>query len=136
VVASATEKSSRDTWLCSKVGGEWSPCRGRRNHPKKDSWRKEGRHTSRIGVFRSKYCPCTSPTILTGGLSSISVRCAKKTSRAAIRSVVISAFFRHTDFLIFPLYPTSSRRLIMSSMSGVRSLSPAVEVQIGKYRRR
>lgn len=51
-----------------------------------------------------------SPTILTGGESSMSVGWLRKTSRAAWHIAVISAFFKHNDLLTFPVYPTSSSR--------------------------
>lgn len=70
--------------------------------------------------MRSEYCPCTSPTILTGGESSSSVGWDKKTSLAAEQMACISLFLRHTDFVSLPLYPASKRRMIMSSISNVR----------------
>ena len=45
--------------------------------------------------------------------------CDRKTSLAAEQIAVISLFFRQTDFVNFALYPASSRRWIMSSISNV-----------------
>lgn len=53
----------------------------------------------------------------------MSVGCARKMSRAVRQSAVISAFFRHSDLLTLPVYPTSSSLWIMSSMSNCFSLS-------------
>lgn len=62
-----------------------------------------------------------SPTIFTGGESSMSVGWPRKTSRAAWHIEVISVFFRHSDLLTFPVYPTSSSRWIISSRSSCLS---------------
>jgi len=48
-------------------------------------------------------CPWTSPTILTGGLSSISVGCDRNTSLAAAQTLAISAFLSGGDLVTFPL---------------------------------
>lgn len=62
-------------------------------------------------------CPCTSPTILTGGLSSIRVGCDRNTSRAAAHTLAISAFLSGGDLVTLPEYPASSNRPIMLSTS-------------------